>query len=610
MAQSYSLPAYDGAVRESTLGGPRAAFGALALALSLLAFLFPAPLAHAETPGGLTVTLSKVTLSEPTPDATVTLSGRVTNRSGMPLHDAQVTLWRSTVLLRSSHILSSALEAEQSPLGKAMSELPSGVVALTEDGATMSPGQSEAFTVKAKLSDLDLTLPNASYWVGINASASRTADGDTNAAGQARTLITLIGDTAPIVSSVIEISAPPRQVAPDLFLNDDLVSDIAARLDLFADAASQPEYSFVLDPALVAELEDMADGYRVITDSGTTPGKGVDAAAALLTKLRALPTSGYACRFAMADPNVGDAEARSARAAHQVGLRLKVLPEDVLDTAVQPATVTPVGVLADQPVNGAAVLLAMARVSPQVRLIRTTDDLVEDRLATPSWLKRTPFATEAIPETPIEPQVDQRLVTKLDSLATNMATYGAAAPDSGATELVDAQYARGASHWWDGNASGRSAFLSAVDARLGRKAFGDGITLDATPRFSMSSSESQFPVTLTNHLADQTVVQLVVHTDSPQRISFTQPEPLTLRPGSSQTATLTAKASSNGVVMAHIHVETLDGHKLTPESSVIVETTNLGRIGWVIVIVSGSVLLVSTARRIRQVRARQREIRL
>ncbi len=610
MAQSYSLPAYDGAVRESTLGGHRATFGAFVVALFMLVLPLGAPAAHAETPSGLAVTLSEVTLSEPSADGTVKISGRVTNRSGTPLHSVNVTLWRSTVLLRSSNIVAAALEAERSPLGKEMSEVPTCVAELTSTGVTMSPGESEAFTVSAKLSEVEIVFPNASYWVGVNASASRTANGKAEVNGRARTLITLPGETTPAVSSVIEISAPPRQVAPDLFMDDDLVSDIAARLDVFADTASQPGYGYVLDPALVAELEDMADGYQVIASKGATQGKGAEAASALLAKLRALPASGYAARFALADPTVGDAEVRAARATQQVGMWLRALPDNSLAAAVQPSKVTLSGTLADQPINNAAVLMAMARVNPQVRLIRTTEDLVVDRLATPSWLERTPLAASANPKPPAEPQVDEKLVAKLNSLAAEMTKYGSAAPDSGASRLVDAQYARGASHWWDTDSSGRSTFLEEVDARLGGGAFGEGITLDVTPRFSMSSSESQFPVTLTNHLADQTVVRLIVTTDSPQRISFAQPEPLTLRHGASQTVTLVAKAESNGVVMARIHVETLDGHRLTPDSSVVVETTNLGRIGWVIVIVSGAVLVVTTARRIRQVRAQQREIRL
>ena len=46
--------------------------------------------------------------------------------------------------------------------------------------------------------------------------------------------------------------------------------------------------------------------------------------------------------------------------------------------------------------------------------------------------------------------------------------------------------------------------------------------------------------------------------------------------------------------------------RLTADTPVIVETTNVGAVGWVLVVGSGLVLVVSTALRIWQVRSRQR----
>ena len=85
----------------------------------------------------------------------MTLSGRVTNRSGAPVHEVGVVIWRSTVILRSASVVADALEAERSPLGKPMAEIPSGVAKLTEDGVKLSPGESVPFTVQARLSELE-----------------------------------------------------------------------------------------------------------------------------------------------------------------------------------------------------------------------------------------------------------------------------------------------------------------------------------------------------------------------------------------------------------------------------------------------------------------------
>lgn len=71
---------------------------------------------------------------------------------------------------------------------------------------------------------------------------------------------------------------------------------------------------------------------------------------------------------------------------------------------------------------------------------------------------------------------------------------------------------------------------------------------------------------------------------------------------------VTAEALGSGVVQAGVHVESPAGRRLTPDTGFVVETTNVGAIGWVLVIASGIVLVVSTALRIRQVRGRRSAI--
>ena len=130
------------------------------------------------------------------------------------------------------------------------------------------------------------------------------------------------------------------------------------------------------------------------------------------------------------------------------------------------------------------------------------------------------------------------------------------------------------------------------------------VTIDATPRFTMTGATSEFPVTVTNHLIDPVTIQLAAVSDNPQRIRLVPPEALTIEPGSSSTVLLQAESAGGGVVRASVHAQTTGGHRLTPDREVVVETTNFGTIGWVIVIVSGVVLVATTAHRIRQVRTK------
>ena len=52
------------------------------------------------------------------------------------------------------------------------------------------------------------------------------------------------------------------------------------------------------------------------------------------------------------------------------------------------------------------------------------------------------------------------------------------------------------------------------------------------------------------------------------------------------------------------HVVSESGRRVTPNTRITVDVTELGMIGWIIVIASGAVLVGATAWRIRQVRRR------
>ncbi len=126
----------------------------------------------------------------------------------------------------------------------------------------------------------------------------------------------------------------------------------------------------------------------------------------------------------------------------------------------------------------------------------------------------------------------------------------------------------------------------------------------------MTGATSEFPVTITNHLADPVTVRIEATTDNPQRIRFAEPDPVTVAPGAANTVTLAASASGAAAWSGQRARESLGGRPADPDTMITVETTNFGTIGWVIVIGSGVVLVVTTALRIRQVRARRKASRM
>ena len=187
-------------------------------------------------------------------------------------------------------------------------------------------------------------------------------------------------------------------------------------------------------------------------------------------------------------------------------------------------------------------------------------------------------------------------------LSSNRFRVCYAAPRSGVGGVSDDQASRVVSQSWLGNPKGQDAYLTAIEQRVGSEALRAGIRLSASSIVTMASAQSEFPVTVTNNLGDTVTVRVGAQSDNPVRIQVASSREVTIRPGDSETVPLGVTASGNGVVTTRVHVQSLDRRRLTPDVAITVEATNLGAVGWGITIVSGIVLLASTAWRIRQVR--------
>lgn len=638
--------------------GPRRArlaslLAALALAVGLAAT--PADPAAAEEAQPARITLSDATIK----GSTLTLTGTLTNAGSDPLDRIQVALWRSPELLLSPDAVTTALAAPTTTAGTARVVQNTNRDRITFDGEVLSPGQSRAFTVSGSLDALGLRHADATWWVGVDATA-RVENRGTRAVGAARTLVSTAEAPLPVVT-VVELSAPPRQLKKDLFLDDGLRADIdGGRLDSLLSAIEAGGTSWVIDPALVTELEDMADGYRVQTTDGSEAGTGADAAAAWLSRYQSLPHEAGALGLfgspdlaglvALPDETVprsiaattalgtepglatvallDHADAAGLALASQLANDVVLLDSDAPAVHVQIGAIDAIavrttqpsaptsGVLADTDLTRRATREAVARASGgEVRWVRTPDNLPAPGERLPPLLRRGNLAdVRALParawtpppaHTPAVTALDAARLGRVLELRNRMTAYADAAPASGVGEFVDAQVARAASRWWTGDAQAQATWLTGIERRVALPD-GDMVALDASPRFSMTGSTSEFPVTVTNRLMDPVTVRLAADTDNPQRIRLLEPNPVEIAPGASSTVLLTAESAGGGVVRARVHVQTPDGHRLTPDREIAVETTNYGTVGWIIVIVSGLVLVVTTAHRIRQVRGQRK----
>lgn len=627
-----------------------------ALTLAPLSVPLASPAQAATTP--LEVVLTDVTASGNLPTDRVTVTGTVANRGTSPAYGVRATLWRSTAQLRSLQAVTDALAAEKPPTGGTITTVQTATDQVTTATTALEPGASSSFTVSATLSQLSL-VADASYWVGVRLTGATSPNGNADAAlaAQAQTLTTVPGATAPAIVTVVELSATPSRLRPSLFADDALAAELApgGRLARLLDAAAQPGNSWVVDPSLLSEVTDMADGYSVVDGSGTQAGTGVQAAKDWLAAYEALPqSSGVRTLYGHPDlagafdansstvldraldattastadlPTVAALARVSDRALAELGRRgvpvvstaagtrqpwvsmggAKVAGALSLDASVSSPA------LGDSPDTRAAVAVALARaVGSQVRLVTTPDAAAVAAQASPPWtvqrslsdlLATAPTATADVPEAVSAPGgLTSATTARLDQLRRELGMYVSAAPSTQLARLPDALVSNAASEAWLADAAGRQSYIDAVAHAWN---IVGGIDLSVTRTVTLSSEQSQFPATITNHLADSISVRVVGVSDNSARMSIERSELVTIRPGDSLTVVLTASARGNGVVGAELHVETADGVPVSPPVPVTIEATSLGRVGWIIVAVSGAVLVVSTALRIVQVRRRR-----
>ena len=117
----------------------------------------------------------------------------------------------------------------------------------------------------------------------------------------------------------------------------------------------------------------------------------------------------------------------------------------------------------------------------------------------------------------------------------------------------------------------------------------------------LSSSSNSLPATITNHLDQAVTVRIAFVSENPQRLSVPETPDITVPAGETVTAEFTAHAHTNGSVNVTAHLETPQGRPIGASQQITLRATSFGRVGWIIVILSGVVFMGATAIRIRQV---------
>jgi hypothetical protein len=651
---------YDGTVTRGATWAGRLARG-LALAavtLTALGFGTAAP-ARAEDPIKLSLTMTSLTTSGTKSDDRVTVKFTLTNSGTVPAYGVVAHLWRSRDPIRDQASLT-AVAGGSSTWGG----WPTGTgsyLLITNSTTAFEPGATRSFKLSATLAQLGFDSRGAAYAFGADVVATADQSSNNAVVAKVRTFVPLPGKAAVPLTSTVLLSSAPTKLAENVFSNDQLTAELTGRLGALLNAA-QAGRSWLIDPALYDEVRDQADGYQVFDGTQTTAGTGQQVAADWLARFTKL-SHDRGARTLFANPDTDGAQitgrsdvldwsktvsataeaiddlplvvvptgtvvntsnlaflkqtgasavlatnSRTAGALQQAdsGLRILAVPASHTSEASSDPTVA---ITARQ---FALAQTAICGKAGQVRLLTSAEDLTADDASRPDWvtdrglgavLDSSPTRKAELATAKVERLSDQQF-SELNRLAADFTAYAELVPESAFTDQREAAYLRSVAAVWITNASGRQAYSDGLVRLIGRPAVSERVQLSVSPRFVMSARSNQFPVTVTNDSLEPIQVRVEVTTDNPQRLAVPPTEVITVGPGQSQTVNIHPEASANGLITAAAHITTASGRRVSADVPLTFEVTELGIVAWIIVGVSGVVLVGATAWRIRQVRRR------
>lgn len=623
----------------------------------------------------------------PGPDDTITLRGKVTNTSKGDLSSGQVIFWSNRdqpSITTEEDFDTAAGSAPASPPGMRSVSKPENWFSLTNDTEpNLAPGQSKDFELRSSVRDLNFSSTAGVHLIGVHVRGQIDRKGN-KTLGRARMFVPIAGNQDPArgpvsndsrsgeVASVVALSSQPTMIRPGIFINDNLADELGTdgRLRVLLESARRPNVSWIIDPALITELEAMARGYQIESDGKFTRGTGQAEARRWLADFDALDSSaGYRSPYGTPDVtalahNSGQQALPASKIAGDEVQRTKSLPlmgytrggELDAEALKTMETLEPAAVLTStadsaqtllEPVAKAPLLSYSAdtfaggpgpdprATAPQVRqrllaeswidagssnpqtlrVIEEPADAVADTAAEAPWVRRVPLQqllagepgewshefsyTDRMRERELRPQQLQgltNLASAYDSISELMV-------DPGSNErIARAALARSASSWWRGNNAGFLTFIDPQFVDVNSTLGGGRVSLTVQKQFVMSGSSGNFPVTVNNSMDQPIRLNLHFTSQLPQRLSVEPVNGIVVAPGQSLTVPIHPRAVGNGPVQVSAQLTTVSGVPVGKRQSMTIDATNLGAVGWVIVIVSGAVLLATTALRIRQVR--------
>jgi len=615
------------------------------------------PIAHADPQYDAEIVFTGINTDE----NGVTLSGTVTSTGTDPLYRVQVVLWRDRTPLNSRDQLDGALAADP--------DADTGDRIDTDDAATVvcsgttsfDPGESADFTVTATWDEMDIHADGV-YLVGVHVRAASVSWGSPVTIGRGRTLVTVANNTSASVATVVMLTSAPSLIHDDIFIDDHLADELAGRLGTLLDLAHQPGISWVVDPALIDEVSQMAKGYEVLAPAGppdqtappsgaTVPGTGSKQAAEWLNSFTTL-NKGQGYRLPWGNPDLvfgasngmdlvspsqstnlpmndlqdlplvvrsGNGEADDSFLTSIADLQPDIVLADAGTDAVLPHGVLlatlPVpfpggpGPDADTPLQHQQRTLAEDATGTTIRVISTEDDAAQAAQPAPAWV--TPVLLGAIQaQTDWTPDLSRGTpegvltAAELDGIEDVQSTAAAYASLISDTKSADAQtgpaMARLTSLSWAGDAPA-TAYSQAVDQWI--SSIMDGVSLTASTEVSLSSRKTPFPVTVVNKLDVPVSVRISAQAipagQSPANLTIPTTEVQTIQPGDKVPVILSPTVTREGDADVILTLTTGDGYILGSSATVRIHASSASWMAWLVVGTAVVLFIVGTFLRVR-----------
>lgn len=630
------------------------------LLLAAIAVSIIATPSRADEPVDVSIeSLTPQLLDRSQPDQLITITGTVRNNTSQTVENSSVHFWRSTRPITEHAELEQVLTSGAAhPQGNRVTNSKENY----QDLGELSPGASMKFTVSATIRELALSSrTDAVYLLGALVRSNSSTQGPRNV-GRGRAFA--VATKKPLqVSTVVKLTTRPTLLDNTDFQDNSLESRLVGELSELLTAAEKPGTYTLLDPSLLVEAQVLA-GEHTVAGQAAPPSETADD---FVKRLTSLIGTGRVMRLPFGNPDL----ARLHAAGDLSGLEAALgWSETALKASGLGTTLADVPLVADLGGNDSqdlALTLALhdfqkvfGNTFPSSGEISTTNHEVKAHALrvssmdlpgigpgntfTRAQISGRRLAEELLGEkTTIHMVREAADISRAELLAgsetaaplpepSGQARYGVPAEQItswpklrsqiqgifDSTQLLEeltgsdrtALNATIAARAFNSAFQSEQEAMDFVSATPSEKLTPSAIRLSAASQFVMGSETNNFPVTISNPLPITVKVRVQFVSDSPNRIRVAPSELVTLGPGEHRTVSISPSTTANGVVTVRAQLTTEQGTVFGSVVPVEITATGLGRVGWIIIVISGAVVVGGTFLRIRAVqRERTRESR-